>query len=600
MKHHDHPAILPGKRARHLAVLLAAALLGGAVAVADDAPHFTRSQNVTINLIHRMVQRGLLSQADADELIQQAEQDAAIARAEAAATEAKIDQLAAGQSAKAPAAAMATTNGGEAPAGDDVVRVTYVPEVVKKQLREEVKQDVLAQAREERWAAPRSLPEWATRYNFFGDLRVRFEGIYFPSGNDNTGAFPSFNAINTGSPFDVTGTVFSPQRDVDQNRNRLRFRARFGADIDMGEGFAFGARIATGDSNTPVSTNQTLGGSGGDFSKYALWLDRAFITYQTADGGWRASVGRFPNPFFATEMVWDDDIGFDGLALQGRIAPGEHVKPFVTLGAFPVFNSSLNFATNQPAKFKSQDKWVFAGQLGANLAVTKDLTAKIAAAYYDFYNVEGRRSSPFTPVNASDSGDTDETRPSFAQSGNTYFPLRNIVPGPLNNYGTINQWQYFGLATPFHDIALTGRLDYDGYEPWRVSLIGEWVRNVAFDQGRVAARAVNNLGAGGAGHFVGGDSGFNLELKLGHAALEERWDWNAWLGYRHVESDAVVDAFTDSDFGSGGTNLKGFTVGGALALSHRVAVGVRWLSASSIAGPIYKNDILQLDFNGKF
>src|SRR5580704_14443737 len=45
---------------------------------------FTRSQNVTINLINRLVQRGVLTKEDAAELIKMAEEDAAAARAEAA------------------------------------------------------------------------------------------------------------------------------------------------------------------------------------------------------------------------------------------------------------------------------------------------------------------------------------------------------------------------------------------------------------------------------------------------------------------------------------------------------------------------------------
>src|SRR5262249_59037715 len=40
----------------------------------------TPSQNVTINLINRLVERGVLTQADATELIKQAEEDAAAAR----------------------------------------------------------------------------------------------------------------------------------------------------------------------------------------------------------------------------------------------------------------------------------------------------------------------------------------------------------------------------------------------------------------------------------------------------------------------------------------------------------------------------------------
>jgi hypothetical protein len=47
--------------------------------------------------------------------------------------------------------------------------------------------------------------------------------------------------------------------------------------------------MATGGNNAPVSTNQTLGstnsgngGQGGNFSKYDLWLDRAFIKYEAS------------------------------------------------------------------------------------------------------------------------------------------------------------------------------------------------------------------------------------------------------------------------------------------------------------------------------
>ncbi len=72
------------------------------------------------------------------------------------------------------------------------------------------------------------------------------------------------------------GTVFSPQINVDQDRTRIRIRARIGAEVDLGEGFTAGMRIGTGQDNQPVSMNQTLGGAGGgqggNFSKYAIWL----------------------------------------------------------------------------------------------------------------------------------------------------------------------------------------------------------------------------------------------------------------------------------------------------------------------------------------
>ena len=72
--------------------------------------------------------------------------------------------------------------------------------------------------------------------------------------------------------------------------------------------------------------------------------------------------------------------------------------------------------------------------------------------------------------------------------------------------------------------------------------------------------------------------------------------------YRYVETDAVVDGFTDADFGGNltGTNLQGYILGGNLALSSRVWTTLRWMSSDSIAGPTYKNDLIQFDINAKF
>ena len=57
----------------------------------------------------------------------------------------------------------------------------------------------------------------------------------------------------------------------------------------------------------------------------------------------------------------------------------------------------------------------------------------------------------------------------------TYMALRDIVPNASNDYDTINQWQYYGLATEFHNLDFVGRFDYLHFEPFIVSLTGEWV-----------------------------------------------------------------------------------------------------------------------------
>jgi hypothetical protein len=533
------------------------------------------SPNVTVNLINRLVQKGILTQTEAVALIQQAEADAASAAQNAA------------------AAALP-------PPGPEDVRVTYIPQVVRNHMRDEIKQELMAQAREEKWSA-KAAPDWTSKVRPYGDIRLRYEGTFFPDGNDNTGAFPNFNAINTGPPFDTSGSQFSPQYNVDQDRQRTRLRARIGAEIMLGDGFTGGVRLATGDSNSPTSPNQSLGGSGGNFSKYAIWLDRAFLSYDAGPGDGEELTllaGRFDNPFFSTDMQWDDDLGFDGLALRGKVKLTDKVTTFFTAGGFPVYNTDFNFASNQPAKFSSTDKWLAAAQLGIEWKITGELTAKFGIAYYDYRNIEGRLSSPFTPLTANDAGDTDTTRPGFAQRGNTYMALRDIVPTAANDFGTKYQYQYYGLASEFRNLTLTGRLDYDHYDPVRVSLLGEVTKNLAFDRTSISQRAVNNYGAGGG--FDGGDTAWNLVFQIGKPALESCGDWQAGFGYRYVETDAVVDGFADSDFGGGGTNVQGFTLGATLALTPAVRCGLRWMSSNEIAGPPVSSDILQFDLHAKF
>jgi hypothetical protein len=580
---------------------------------AAATPAAPKSQSVVINLINRMVQRGLLTKEDAADLIKQAEDDASVAREQSAATQAAAEQAV--TAAQAVIAAQAQSAGQQEPSlddefahkSDDPVRVTYIPEYVKAQMREEIKQEVMDQAVAENWAAPRSLPDWVTKFKLFGDVRARYEGLSFPNGNDNTGAFPDFNAINTGAPFDVSGTVFAPQLNVDQDRSRARLRVRVGAEVDLRDGFSAGLRVATGSDNSPVSTNQTLGsatGQGGNFSKYAIWLDRGFLKYE-ADGepgrNVAITLGRFDNPFFSSDVIWDDDIGMDGIAIQGKYRI-RSVTPFVTAGAFPVYNTSLNYATNQPAKFKSYDKWLYAVQGGFDWKINDDFNLKLGVAYYDFNKIAGELSDPFTPLTSSDAGSTDASRPAFAQKGNTYMALRNIIPSALNNYGTTNQYQYFGLATPFRVLALTGKLDWNHFEPVQVTLSGEYLKNLAFHRDDINAIAVNNRGASttGIGSFAGGDTAWIVGLKVGHTAMQKRGNWNLGVNYRYVESDAVVDGFADSDFGGGGTNVKGYSVFGNVALGPNVWLGARYMSSDEVAGPPLKADIYQIDITGKF
>jgi len=608
------PATVPDPTAgSELASNASARASDSASAPVDSAPA-TPSQNATVNLINLMVKRNLITKEDAAGLIRQAQQEADVAKAQAATTRSTAERALAAQSAQpalAPAVAPSTSS-------DDEVRIAYVPDVVKKQITEQVTQNVMEQTREEHLAdtvAASQVPDWVKRFHVMGDVRIRYEGDQYPSGNA-IGNFTNFNAINTSaSGFNVnSASPLLPQYNVDQDRNRFRLRTRIGAGIDLGENFTSGIRIASGSDDSPVTENQTLGGAnggqGGNFGKYQIWLDRAFLRYDyggSPDKDVSLTIGRFDNPFFNTSMMWADDLGFDGAVAKAsyQVVPG--LTPFLTAGGFPVFNTDLNFSTNQSAKFQSEDKYLIAAQGGTRWTINKDFSVIGAAGYYDFENIAGKVSDPI--LNAGlNAGNTDDSRPAFAQNGNTYIALRDYED-PTAIPGVTVENQYYGLASDFQVLALTGQLDCACFDPFHMSITGEFIKNLAFDRNAIInagpssnSGPQNNTLSTNPNSFDGGDTGYLVHLDLGKVTLEHLWDWNLKLSYRYVETDATVDGFTDSDFGGSltGTNLKGYTIGGNLALSSRVWAGLRWMSADNVSGPTFRNDLIQFDLNAKF
>ncbi|MFM2168354.1 MAG: hypothetical protein RIS79_2725, partial [Verrucomicrobiota bacterium] len=326
----------------------------------QSRPQATATESVVINLINKLVERGALTKADATDLVKSAEQEAQMAQAQAQAL-ADTQAAVVAQSALPPLEP-----------DKEEVRVTYIPESVKEEIRTQIRSEVLSQARTEGWSSPttdRRL-EWAQRIKLFGDMRMRQEMLMYPSGNDNvTGAFPNFNAINTGAPFDLTNAagILPPQLNVDRNRDRTRLRMRLGFDVDLEDGFTAGIRLATGGNNSPVSTNQTLGSTngntqGGNFSKYEMWLDRAFMKYEadlTPHSHLMIELGRFQNPFFNnSQIMWDEDVNLDGIAFSVTNSWNEDLSSFFTAGAFPVFNTALNSPDNSTSKASSYDTYL--------------------------------------------------------------------------------------------------------------------------------------------------------------------------------------------------------------------------------------------------
>jgi hypothetical protein len=597
----------------------------------------TPTGNVVVNLINKLVERGVLTADDAKTMIVQAQAEAEAQKVQNESDMFAIAQIAAVQTmtdqALAQQAGTSAVDASRREMEEDM-RVTYIPAPVREQLAADIRRELSAEGvtvsgGEQK--PPPGLPALLARLTPEGEIRFRYEADLYPSSNsDLPNAFVNFNSINTGSPLNILPSALRldppPQWNTDQNRNRYRMLVRLGTGIELGDNFSAGVRVATGDNNSPVTANQSFGlanqGQGGQFSKYAIWLDRAYIRYDIGGGGPETGMlsvgapysmagpgqpgesagatlwfGRFDNPFFSTPIIFDNDLGFDGAAIRLTYNYEDVVIPSVVGGAFPVFNTDLNFSSNQAQKYPSYDKYLFAIQGGTQVNITRNWSTQLAAAYYYFYNIEGKLSSPYVQLSENDAGDTDNSRPSFAQKGNTYRTLRNLIVPPGFTELPMD-YQYFGLATPFQNLAFTGKLSYDGWDPVRVSLVGEYVRNVAFNSSEINEVAVNNLGTDG--QFEGDPNAWLIDIEAGHAELDKLGAWQFSFGYRWIGSDAVVDGFNDSDFGLGGTNMKGFTAAARLALSPHVFLAFRWFGSESIAGPQFDMNIFQIDLGAKF
>ena len=96
------------------------------------------------------------------------------------------------------------------------------------------------------------------------------------------------------------------------------------------------------------------------------------------------------------------------------------------------------------------------------------------------------------------------------------------------------------------------------------------------------------------------DSGLAFGVTIGKA--DEAGTWQASLVYQDIEADSVIGAFTDSDFGGGGTDSEGHVLKGKYALADNWAVGATFFMNEADAFTSIEHDYkrFQLDLEFKF
>ena len=572
---------------------------------AADGP---ASESLAVNLIELLVKQGVISRTAADLLLKQAEQETAQARA----AHAGATMVAGGDPAPGASQVAALP-----PAAPGVIRVPYVPQVVRDEIRDEVKGEVMAQAKAEGWAQPGALPDWLSRIKISGDVRMRSE--YDLYSKNNTNELIDFQTFNNSGPTDInpdTNPNGLPFLDTRRSRyNDLYIRARLAIDGTLSDDVGASIRLATGNSNGPTSTTALLGGGG---AKGNIWLDRAYVWFKPASGV-TLNAGRMPNPFQSTDLLYSDDLNFDGV--DGKFTydlERRDLRLSLVGGGFPLGYQNQNFPADATNKDFQRQSWLFAGQAGLEWRPTR-FDWRGAVAFYDFNGVRGLLSQPCPIYNGNKQCSTDFSTPPYLGQGNSLFLIRDILPNPASPLDYA-QPQLAGLRFAYRLIDLQSNFDYRVDLSHHLIFTSEYTRNVAYNWHDACRGAPNGLPVNdiipsalgntdpcdppptgdGKARFRSGPNAWLVKLLYGDPDPTRFGEWNVSAGYRYIQPDALLDGYNSVDFHLGGTNAQGYTLAATIGLFSGAYLQARWFSADQVFGPPLAIDVGQLDLHVRF
>jgi hypothetical protein len=216
-----------------------------------------------------------------------------------------------------------------------------------------------------------------------------------------------------------------------------------------------------------------------------------------------------------------------------------------------------------------------AGEMGSYFRWDDGQDLRLTGALYDYINVTGRLNPPGSTI-------YNYTAPQFLRQGNTYFNI--------NNSGVVGA-NLFALAAKYRLVNLnaTYQLPIGRYT---FGVVADAVRNIGYNTADVSANV---------GQYVAARvNGYQAEFSFGDRTTLVPGAWRGTVGYRYLQRDAVIDAYTDSDFHWGGTDATGYYLVGDVGLANRVWLRVRYMSSNAIDGPPLAIDTVQVDVNTRF
>ena len=359
--------------------------------------------------------------------------------------------------------------------------------------------------------------KWLKDLKFAGDLRLRYEAFNYASGH--------------------------PSETDDRNRFRYRlrfgFEKKFNDDMKIGFGLASGETGASGSNglNTdPTSTNTSFDNN---FNFKPIFIEKAYGTYTPTFLAKRGvldkteiSGGKVNNPFEkgSSDMVWDRDVKPEGIyeKIDFKLIDSENFK-------LNVYGLAGQFVLDEDATVGG-DANLFAYQMGVNPVIYTPLFERPvdvlqAISLYDFSN--------------------------YARKSNFLIGSTSLARGNANadGIGTELDAGKFRVIESYSELAI-----YPHGLPVRFSL----------DLAGNPADAANGSTGSTLFHSLSNDFAYGLGVKLG--GIAKKGNWELGYQYKYIGADSVVGAFNDSDFGDGHAGKRGSVFKAAYAITDSITL----------------------------
>lgn len=456
----------------------------------------------------------------------------------------------------------------------------------------------------------------------YGDLRLRYEDRY--------AADPAGNSIDL---------------------RRFRYAVRVGVRGDLFNSFYYGLRLDT--SANPRSPFVTMGSAAATSSYYPgpFGKSQASINIGQVYLGWHPedwvdiTIGKMPNPLYASTMVWSANIAPEGFAerLKYPVGPAQF---FANFGQFLYADlnpnsESADLALSNPFGQETDNIFMFAWQGGVNYQITTNISAKVAGTLYNYIGLKQSApdqngalapyyGDPYIGEGAYYLEGAQGYAPGYSGFGTgSGLPGYGSVNYPLNQVG-LNDLKVIDIPFEFNYKFPSARLIARMFGDFAYNLDGK-ERAEAADNAYQAVYAntttaqqphtffapqTSDVKAYQIGAGIGSDDvvyGPMQGLVYGTAAPKHAWEVRTY--WQHVEQYSLDPNILDTDFFSAVENLQGIYVAAAYAFTGDFIGTFRYGHASRIndqlgtggsgqdipqINPINDFDIYQVDFTLRF